>query len=67
MHSLAELIALIGKQDPDIFVIQGEAMILEGYAVQFRYPGLSAEKAEAEAALSAAVRIGSYFRKKLGE
>ena len=48
-------------------MIQGEAMILEGYAVQFRYPGLSAEKAEAEAALSAAVRIGSYLRKKLGE
>ena len=39
---------------------------LEGYAVQFRYPRLSANKAEARVALSAAERICSFVRKNLG-
>ncbi len=66
IHSLAELLALISKSDGNILQIQPDAIVLEGYAVQFRYPGLSADKAEAKAALSAAERIRSFVRIKLG-
>jgi HEPN domain-containing protein len=33
--------------------------VFEGYAVQFRYPGISAEKSEAKAALLACERVRS--------
>ena len=65
IHSLVELLALLAKGDAGFLLIQAEASILEGYAVQFRYPGLSANKAEARAALSAAERICSFVRGKL--
>jgi hypothetical protein len=39
---------------------------MEGYAVQYRYPGLSADKSEAKAALSAAKRVRTFAKIKLG-
>lgn len=66
IHSLIELLALLAKSDTDfIILIQTDASVLEGYAVQFRYPGLSANKAEASAALSAAERIRAFVRANL--
>ncbi len=65
IHSIIELLALLSKSDAGFLLIQGDANVLEGYAVQFRYPGLTAEKAEAKAALSAAERICSLVRAKL--
>jgi HEPN domain-containing protein len=62
IHSLLDLLALIAKNDPGILSIQADANILEGYAVQFRYPGLSANKSEAKAALFAAGRICSFIQ-----
>ncbi|HVN54903.1 MAG TPA: HEPN domain-containing protein [Anaerolineaceae bacterium] len=66
IHSLADLLALISKLDPDVLLIQANANVLEGFAVQYRYPGLSADKAEAKLALSAADRVCSFIRAKLG-
>jgi hypothetical protein len=66
MQCLAELPALLAKSDAGFLLIQADATVLEGYAVQFRYPGLSAKKAEARTALSAAERICSLVREKLG-
>ena len=66
IHSLADLLALISKSDPGFMIIQADANLLEGYGVQFRYPGLSANKIEAKAALSAAEHICSFVRIKLG-
>ena len=66
VHSLAELLALISKKDADFMSIQSDANILEAYAVQFRYPGLSADKSEAKAALTAAEHVCVFIRKKLG-
>lgn len=66
IHSLAELLASISWSDASFLSIHADAIILEGYSVQFRYPGLSADKAEAKAALSAAERICSFVRIKLG-
>jgi HEPN domain-containing protein len=66
IHSLAELLGLIAKQDTSILLLQMDATVLEEYSTQFRYPGLSADKSEAKAALSAARRICSLVRGKLG-
>ena len=66
IHSLAELLATISKSDASFLFIQADLNVMEGYAVQFRYPGLSAIKEEAKAALSAAERVSSFVRTKLG-
>jgi HEPN domain-containing protein len=66
IHSLADLLALISKIDPGFIVIQSDANVLEGYAVQFRYPGLSANKTDAKAALTAAEQVCTFIRKKFG-
>jgi HEPN domain-containing protein len=65
-HSLADLLALISKSDASFMVIQADAAVLEGYAIQFRYPGLSANKAEAKAALTASENVCLFVKKKLG-
>jgi HEPN domain-containing protein len=66
IHSLADLLALISKYDSSILIVQNDAIVLEGYAVQFRYPGMSADKAEAKAAISSAERLCTFVRAKLG-
>ena len=43
IHSLAELLAMILKDDPSFLLIQNDLSVMENYAVQFRYPGLSAD------------------------
>ena len=65
IHSRVELLALLAKGDAGFLLIQADASILEGFAVQFRDLGLSANKAEAKAALSAAERICTFVRVKL--
>lgn len=47
--------------------IQTEANMLDGFAVQFRYPGMSADKNDAKMALSAADRVCAFVRSKLKE
>jgi HEPN domain-containing protein len=66
IHSLAELLALLSKIDAGYLIIQPDTNVLEGYAIQFRYPGLSADKAEAKEALSAAERVCTIIRNKIG-
>lgn len=39
-HSLIELLVLISRFDNTILFIQADINILEGYAVQYRYPGI---------------------------
>jgi len=66
LHSLADLLALIGKIDPSYLPIQSHLIVMEGYAVQFRYPGLSADKTEAKEALQAGDHVRSFIRAKMG-
>ena len=66
IHSLAELLALVSKIDPSYLMVQVDLNIMETYAVQFRYPGMSADRDEAKAALSAAGRVRSFVRAKIG-
>lgn len=66
LHSLAELLALILKIESSFLLIQFDLNVMEGYAVQFRYPGLTAEKTEAKAALKASERVRNFVRIRLG-
>ncbi|MCX6053560.1 MAG: HEPN domain-containing protein [Chloroflexi bacterium] len=65
-HNLADLMALCMKIDPTYQIVQSELNILEGYAVQFRYPGPAADKLEAKTALKAAKSVRTFFRTRLG-
>ena len=66
IHSLADLLALVLKYDSSYLLLQPDLNVMEGYAVQFRYPGMSAERSEAKAALVACERVRSWVRAKLG-
>jgi HEPN domain-containing protein len=65
-HSLADLMALCMKIDPTYQMVQSDLNILEGSAVQFRYPGQSADKLDAKSALNAARVVRTLFRTRLG-
>jgi hypothetical protein len=58
--------AVCMKIDPAYQMVQSDLNIMEGYAVQFRYPGQSADKLEAKTALKAARVVRAIFRIKLG-
>ncbi len=64
VHSLIELLALISTNDASFLLVQGDANVLEGYAVQFRYPGMSADKSEAKQTIAAAERMCLFIRIK---
>jgi HEPN domain-containing protein len=49
-HSLADILAICIKIDASIQMIQMDLNVLEGYAVNFRYPGQSADKLDAKSA-----------------
>lgn len=65
-RSLADLMAVCMKIDPSYQMVQSDLNIMEGYAVQFRYPGQSADKLEAKTALKAARVVRAFLRIKLG-
>jgi len=65
-HSLSELVGLLAKQDGSFLLLQPDLNVMEGYAVQFRYPGLSAEKQEAKDAFMAAKRVQRFVNNQLG-
>ena len=65
-HQLMDLLALCSKFDGTYLMLQADLMSLEGYAVMFRYPGQSANKAEARAASKAAEMACMFIKNKLG-
>jgi HEPN domain-containing protein len=65
-HSLVELLALIIEFEPVYLMLQPDLNVLEGFAVQYRYPGQAAEILDARSALSAARRVRGFIRTKLG-
>lgn len=66
IHSLAELLAILAVNTSDFLLTQPDAIILENYSVQFRYPGFSAENGDAKVALDTSERLCSFLRNKLG-
>ena len=65
-HSLIDLLALISKLDSSFLLIQNDLNIVEGYAVQFRYPGHSATKVDAKEAYKAIKVVRLFVKNKLG-
>ena len=65
-HILADLLALCLKIDPAFLLLQSDLNMLEGYAIEFRYPGQSASNREAKEAVKATREIRSFVRTKLG-
>jgi HEPN domain-containing protein len=65
-HVLADLLGLCLQIDGGFQLIRDELNTLEGYAVQFRYPGTTAEKEEAKSAYHTAVLIREFIRSHLG-
>jgi HEPN domain-containing protein len=65
-HQLMDLLGLCIKADNVYQMLQADLIILEGYAVKFRYPGDSAEKGEARQALRAAQVVRDFIRNRLG-
>jgi len=65
-HQLIDLLALCAKVDSEYLMLQPDLMGLEGYAIMFRYPGQSADRAEAKAAFKAAEMISTFVKAKLG-
>jgi len=62
---LLDLLALCIKINPTFQMIRVDLNTLEGYAIQFRYPGQSAEKAEAKMAYQTASAARSFIRNLL--
>ncbi|MDR3573093.1 MAG: HEPN domain-containing protein [Anaerolineaceae bacterium] len=65
-HILMDLLALCIKIEPSFQLIQTELNILEGYAVQIRYPGESADNVDAKAAFKTASIAREFIRHRLG-
>ena len=65
-HDLGELLDLALNVDPSMDDLRELCDRLEGYAVDFRYPGESASKAMAEEAVEAAREVRAKARALLG-
>lgn len=65
-HNLIELLELCLPLDP-LFELQRDLLVrLDRYAVRYRYPGESAERIEARAALDSARVVRGFVRERLG-
>ena len=65
-HDLGELLELALGIDPSLGDLRDQCDTLEGYAVGFRYPGLSATTEMAEEAVEAAREVRRRARPLLG-
>jgi len=65
-HVLTDLAGLAITTDPTLTVLQPPMLVLEDYAVKFRYPGLTATTAQARAALQSLRLVRRRLRKRLG-
>ena len=64
-HQLMDLLGLCVKDEGAYLMLQADLMSLDGYAVMFRYPGQSANKAEAKSAYKAAEMIYAFIKTRL--
>jgi HEPN domain-containing protein len=62
IHFLLELLALILKFDGSYEFLKADLEVLEDYSTRYRYPGVSAELDEAQAACA----VRKFVRQKLG-
>ena len=65
-HSLIELLELCLPFDVSFELQRGSLVVLDRYAVRYRYPGESADKAEARLAVKTIEAVRAFVREKLG-
>ena len=66
IHDLEVLLSLIIPVSPEFELIRDLLLLLNDYAVDFRYPGEIATKEEARAAVKAMRAVRTFIRGKLG-
>jgi HEPN domain-containing protein len=66
IHFLLELLAMILKFDRSYEFLKADLEVLENHAVRFRYPGIFAEKDEAQSAYASAGAVRTFARQRLG-
>ncbi len=66
IHNLIELLEICLLQDVAFDVLRKPLVLLDRYAVRYRYPGESADRDEARAAIQAVRIIRVLVRAKLG-
>jgi HEPN domain-containing protein len=66
IHDLEVLLGSILRISPDFEFIRDLLLLLNDYAVDVRYPGESATKEEASAAVKAMRTVRVFVRQKLG-
>ena len=65
-HDLEDLMAMIRPLDPFLDAMQNDLKDLTDYAVEYRYPGISATSKEAVKAMKITQSLRHLVRKKLG-
>lgn len=65
-HNLIELLELCLVVDPDFEIQRNLLIVLDRYAVRYRYPGDTADKDEARDAYRTAKVLRAFLRNKLG-
>jgi HEPN domain-containing protein len=65
-HDLKHLLGLCNVLDGMFVMVQEDLRVLDGYSVAVRYPGDTANKDEAQAAVKAMERARKFVRRKLG-
>ena len=65
-HDLSLLLTLIQPLEPGLGILQPELDALNKYAIAYRYPGQSATKADAKAAVNDCRTVRQMFRVSLG-
>ncbi|MFW6156572.1 MAG: HEPN domain-containing protein [Armatimonadota bacterium] len=65
-HDLGVLLSDALGEEPDLSGVSDELLVLDRYAVAFRYPGPDADEREAVAATSAAATVRDTCRRLLG-
>ena len=65
-HNLIELLEICLSVDPAFELMRRPLVLLDRYAVRYRYPGESAEKDEARATIQATTVVREIARIRLG-
>ena len=65
-HNLIDLLALCLQLDPTFQLIRPDLVLLDRFAVHFRYPGEQADRIEAKSAYRSARVVRDLIHSKLG-
>jgi HEPN domain-containing protein len=64
-HVLTDLLRLVINQEPTLTILHPPLLILEDYAVKFRYPGLTTTTAQARSAMQSLRLVRRRLRMRL--